>query len=146
MLPGAGFGDHPLLAHALHQQPLAHDVVDLVRAGVVQVFPLDVDLGTTQVLAQIFQMGERRGAAGVARHQGNIGVPEGRVGLGVSEGRGQFPNGFVQDFRDEGAAELPVIPLAADGKLEKLGVHGSLLHPKGLTLGVYYSEEACMVA
>ena len=45
MLAGAGFGDDALLAHALGEQDLAETVVDLVRAGVVQVLALEIDLG-----------------------------------------------------------------------------------------------------
>jgi hypothetical protein len=41
MLAGAGFGDDAGLAHALGEQDLADAVVDLVRAGVVQLFALE---------------------------------------------------------------------------------------------------------
>jgi hypothetical protein len=44
MLAGAGLGDDAGLAHALGQQGLADGVVDLVRAGVVQVLALEQDL------------------------------------------------------------------------------------------------------
>ncbi len=44
MLPGAGLGDDALRAHAPRQQGLAQRVVDLVRAGVRQVFALEPDL------------------------------------------------------------------------------------------------------
>src|ERR1035438_2495971 len=44
MLTGAGFSDDATLAHAFGEEPLAKTVVDLVRAGVEQVFTLDVDL------------------------------------------------------------------------------------------------------
>ena len=43
MLAGAGLGDDPPLAHALRQQRLAERVVELVRAGVVEVLALEVD-------------------------------------------------------------------------------------------------------
>jgi len=43
VLAGSGLGDHPLLAHAPHQQPLAHDVVDLVGPGVVEILALEED-------------------------------------------------------------------------------------------------------
>ena len=48
MLTGAGLGDYPLFAHAAGKQGLPHGVVDLVRTGVVEVFALEVDLGTTE--------------------------------------------------------------------------------------------------
>ena len=44
VLAGAGLGDDARLAHAPGDQRLAHRVVDLVRAGVVQVFALEQDL------------------------------------------------------------------------------------------------------
>ena len=43
VLPGAGLGDDPALAHADREQRLAERVVDLVRAGVGQVFALEED-------------------------------------------------------------------------------------------------------
>src|SRR5690606_14320637 len=51
---GAGLGDDALLAHALGQQDLADAVVDLVRAGVVQLFALEVDLRPAAVLGEAF--------------------------------------------------------------------------------------------
>ena len=44
VLAGAGLGDELLLAHVLGEQALAHAVVELVRAGVVEVLALEVDL------------------------------------------------------------------------------------------------------
>jgi hypothetical protein len=44
MLAGTGFRDDAGLAHAPRQQRLADGVVDLVRAGVVQVLALEQDL------------------------------------------------------------------------------------------------------
>ena len=43
MLTGAGLGDDPSLAHPLREYSLAERVVDLVGAGVQQVFALEVD-------------------------------------------------------------------------------------------------------
>mmetsp|Transcript_1449 Transcript_1449/g.2509 ORF Transcript_1449/g.2509 Transcript_1449/m.2509 type:complete len:265 (+) Transcript_1449:768-1562(+) len=50
VLPRAGLGNHPLLAHAERQHRLCQRVVDLVGAGVVEVLALEVDL---HVVAQI---------------------------------------------------------------------------------------------
>jgi hypothetical protein len=44
MHAGTGFGDDALLAHPLGQQGLADAVVDLVRAGVIQILALQIDL------------------------------------------------------------------------------------------------------
>ena len=43
MLAGAGLGDDARLAHAAGEQDLAEHVVDLVRAGVVQLLALEID-------------------------------------------------------------------------------------------------------
>jgi hypothetical protein len=48
VLPRAGLGDHPRLPHAPREQRLAERVVHLVRAGVVQVLALEVDLGAAE--------------------------------------------------------------------------------------------------
>src|SRR3569623_694934 len=47
VLASAGFGDHALLAHAARQQRLADGVVDLVRASVIEILALEVDLRAT---------------------------------------------------------------------------------------------------
>ena len=49
VLAGAGFGDDAALAHAPRQQALAEAVVDFVRAGVEQVFALEIDLRAAQL-------------------------------------------------------------------------------------------------
>ena len=46
MLARTGFGDDPRLAHADGEQNLADAIVDLVRAGVVQLVALEPDLRT----------------------------------------------------------------------------------------------------
>ncbi len=45
VLAGAGLGDDARLAHAPSEQHLPDRVVDLVRAGVIQVFALEIDAG-----------------------------------------------------------------------------------------------------
>ena len=52
MLSGAGLGDDAMLAHALDQQRLSEAVVDLVRAGVKQVFALEINLCAAQFFGQ----------------------------------------------------------------------------------------------
>ena len=65
MLARAGFRDDALLAHALRQQALAQRVVDLVGAGVQQVFTLQVNLRAAELLCHAFCKVQRRGAADV---------------------------------------------------------------------------------
>ena len=62
VLAGAGFGDDARLAHALGEHGLADDVVDLVGAGVVQIFALEEDLRATHFAAHAFGVVHGRGA------------------------------------------------------------------------------------
>ena len=52
VLAGAGLGDDPRLADPLGQQRLAQHVVDLVRAGVVEVLALEQDPRAAGVLGE----------------------------------------------------------------------------------------------
>ena len=52
VLAGAGLGDDPGLADPLGEQRLAQHVVDLVRAGVVEVLALEQDPGPAGVLGE----------------------------------------------------------------------------------------------
>ena len=65
VLAGAGLGDDALLAHAPGEQDLAEDVVHLVRAGVVQLVALQVDLGAAEMLGQALGEIERARAADI---------------------------------------------------------------------------------
>ena len=65
VLAGAGLGDDAGLAHAPGQQRLADGVVDLVRAGVVEVLALEIDLRAAELAAPALGVVERRGPADV---------------------------------------------------------------------------------
>ncbi len=52
VLAGSGLGDDALLAHALGEEALADGVVDLVGAGVEEVFALEVDFGSAEFLGE----------------------------------------------------------------------------------------------
>ncbi len=58
VLPGAGLGDDPRLAHPLGEQRLAEHVVDLVRAGVVEVLALEDDPRAAAVLGEARHLGD----------------------------------------------------------------------------------------
>ena len=60
MLSGAGLGDDARLAHALGEHGLTYGVVDFVRAGVVEVFALEVNLRPTHFAAHACSMVNRR--------------------------------------------------------------------------------------
>jgi hypothetical protein len=83
VLARAGLGDDPGLAHAAGEDDLAQHVVDLVRAGVVQLVALHVDLGAAQMLGQPLGEIERRGAADIVGPQIVHLGPEAVVGLGA---------------------------------------------------------------
>ena len=75
VLAGAGLGHQPRLAHLQGQQPLTDDVVDLVRAGVGQVLPLEQH-PHPEVLGQPAALGHRGGPAGVVAQQVGVAGPE----------------------------------------------------------------------
>ena len=52
VLPRAGLGDDARLAHPLGEQPLAERVVDLVRAGMREVFALQPDLRAAELRSE----------------------------------------------------------------------------------------------
>ena len=64
MLPRARFRDHPLFPHAHGEQALAQAVVDFVRAGVQQVFALQINARGSELLRQPRRELQRRGPPG----------------------------------------------------------------------------------
>ena len=110
MLAGAGLGDHARLAHAPRQHGLADGVVDLVRAGVVEVFALQVDLRAAEFAAQALRVIDRRGPADVVRQFVAELGHEGRIGARLVVGGLQFIERVDQRLGHEGAAidaEMP---------------------------------------
>ena len=82
VLPGAGLGDDAALAHAARQQNLAQHVVDLVRAGVVQLVAFEIELGAAEMPGQPLGEIERARPADIMVEViGQLGV-EVRVVLG----------------------------------------------------------------
>ena len=104
MLACAGFGNHAGLAHALGEHGLADGVVDLVCAGVVQVFTLQEDLRTTHFAAHAgCVVNGRRAAYKVSKFVFELGDERGVVlvfGVRVFE----LFNRVGQRFADEAAA------------------------------------------
>ena len=104
MLAGSGLGDDALLAHAAGEQRLAERVVDLVRAGVEEVFTLEVDLGSAALFREpLGEVERRRTAAVVVKQPVELGV-EGRVGVGHGVGLLEFFEGGHEGLRDVAAA------------------------------------------
>ena len=105
VLAGARLGDDALLAHAARQHDLAGDVVHLVRAGVVQLLALQVDLRAAEMLGQALGEIERARPADVMRQMAvHLGL-EGRVGLGALVFRLELQDVRHQGLGDEAAAE-----------------------------------------
>jgi hypothetical protein len=65
VLARTGLRDDARLAHPLGQQRLGDDVVDLVRAGVVEVLALEDDPGSASMLGEARHLGDDARAAGV---------------------------------------------------------------------------------
>ena len=65
MLARARLGDHAPLPHSQRQKRLAERVIDFVRAGVVEVLALQVNLRPATFLAQPRGMIQRRRPADV---------------------------------------------------------------------------------
>jgi hypothetical protein len=103
VLAGAGLGDDARLAHALGQQDLAQAVVDLVRAGVVQVLALEVDLRAAIVRGQPLGEIERRRPAGSSSEVIHLGLERG-IGLGGAIGALEIEDQRHQRLGDEAAA------------------------------------------
>mmetsp|Transcript_20706 Transcript_20706/g.65502 ORF Transcript_20706/g.65502 Transcript_20706/m.65502 type:complete len:480 (+) Transcript_20706:426-1865(+) len=69
VLAGAGLRDDALLAKALGEEGLAEGVVDLVRAGVVEVLALEVNLDVAAVLGVVLREALGKVEWGLAAHK-----------------------------------------------------------------------------
>lgn len=69
VLTGTGLGDNLLLAESAGEKQLTESVVDLVGTGVVEIFTLQPDVGTTSVLSETLGLVKLTGTAhpGVVR-------------------------------------------------------------------------------
>lgn len=110
---GAGLGDDAFLAHAPGQEDLADAVVDLVRAGMVQLLALEVDLRPAAVLGQALGEVQRARPADVVALEVGQFLLERRVVLGLLVLAGE-----VEDQRHQGLGDV----LAAEAAEQALGV------------------------
>src|SRR5665811_2134067 len=69
VLTCAGLGDDARLAHLFGQQGLAERIVDLVRAGVVEVLTLEQDAGAPGMLSELRDLGDDARTTGVGAVQ-----------------------------------------------------------------------------
>ena len=84
MLTRPGFGDDALLPHALGEQTLPQCIVDLVGAGVTQIFPLDRHL-IAGGFAQPSGLGQRGFATDIVAQKCLELIPKLRIPPGISE-------------------------------------------------------------
>jgi hypothetical protein len=92
------------LAHVARQQDLPDAVVDLVRAGVVEVFALEIDLRAHRV-GQTARVIQARGPADVGLEQVVDLVPVRLAGAVLAPGRFQLLQRGHERFSDVLAAE-----------------------------------------
>ena len=104
VLACACFGNDARLAHALGQHGLTNGVVDFVRARVVQVFALQINLSAAHFTAHARCVINGGGAANKVRQFVlKLGQKLGVV-LVLGVGFAQFENGMCQGFADKAAA------------------------------------------
>jgi hypothetical protein len=116
VLARAGFRDDPRLAHAAGEDDLAQHVVDLVRAGVVQLIALEVDLRAAKTVCQAFGEIKRAGAADIVGPEIVHLGPEALVGLGVLVLRLKLEDQRHQRFGHEPPAEIAEPALSRRGR------------------------------
>ena len=59
MLASSGLCDQLLLAHVFGQQSFSHTVIQLMRSGMVEILPLQIDLCSSKKVGQILAVVER---------------------------------------------------------------------------------------
>jgi len=135
VLAGAGLRDDAGLAHPRRQQRLADGVVDLVRAGVVQVLALEQDLRPAHLAAQALGVVDRAGAADVVRQVLVEGGDEGRIDARGVVGIGQLLQRAHQSLGDEAAAVAAEVAVGIGPGVEIDGRGG-----RGLGAGSGHAE------
>ncbi len=137
MLAGAGLGDDAAFAHPLGEQDLADAGIDLVRPGVVEVLPLEVDPSPAHRFGQPVGPPERARAADiiaqVALELGAEGLILARGAVGLLDLEDERHQGFGDEATAEGAEPSPRIGAAPER------IH-SLVHVSSLAWGL------CLIA
>ncbi len=105
VLAGTGLGDDAGLAHPLGEQRLAEHVVDLVRAGVVEVLALEQQ-ADAELAPEVVALGEDRRPPGVLVEDVAQVEPERRVGPCIEERFLELEARRHQGLGDEPPAEL----------------------------------------
>src|SRR6185369_16710691 len=102
--------------HPARDHDLAEHIVDLVRAGVIQLLALEIDLCAAEMLGQSLGEIERRRPADIAFEIAVHLRLERRIGLGVGIGLFQVEDQRHQRLGDEASAEnAAFVGTAAEG-------------------------------
>ena len=131
MLARAGFGDNPGFAHAARQNDLAQHIVDLMRAGVIELVTLKIDLGAAQLFGHAGRKIEWAWAANVMRPKVIHLCPKAWVRLGLFIFRFEIKDQRHQGFRHEPPAKITKATLfvgAIHKAVEKIVGHRCLFH------------------
>src|SRR5258708_12834550 len=105
MLAGAGLGDNALFAHAPRHHDLAEHVVDLVRAGMVELLALEIDFRAAEMPGEALGEIQRRRPADIVPEIAVHFRLECRIGLGIGVSLFQIEDQRHQRFRDKAPAE-----------------------------------------
>ncbi|MPM86936.1 hypothetical protein SDC9_134029 [bioreactor metagenome] len=100
MLSGSCFSNDAFLAHIFRQQALSEHIVDLMRACMVQILALEVDVGTAQVTAHIRCIGQQAWPPGIVGIQLGQFCLEAGIVLPPAVGLLQFQYCRHQSFGD----------------------------------------------
>src|SRR5258708_19712476 len=119
MLAGAGLGDNALFADAPRHNDLAEHVVDLVRAGMVELLALEIDFRAAEMPGEALGEIQRRRPADIVPEIAVHFRLECRIGLGVGVSLFQIEDQRHQRFRDKAPAEnaemTALVGTAAEG-------------------------------
>ena len=111
MLTRTGFSNNAGFAHAHGQKDLTNTVIDLVRAGVVELVTLEIDLGPAKFCCHAFGEIKRAWTANVIFQVIIEFFLELRVILGVLIGLLKLKNQWHERFGDKTATVITKMPV-----------------------------------
>ena len=130
MLARTGFRDDAGFAHAHSQQNLAHHIIDFMRAGMVELIPLQIDLGATQMLGEPLGKIKRAGATDIMGQIAAHLFLKRRIDLDLVIGLFQRQDERHQGFRHKAPAENTKVTGLVRTVAERIGrrcVHFKIL-------------------